>query len=151
LPKHRCLIVVVVLAGLLLPGCARSEALGEASNEAATVEGVAGSDLHRVTLTPDAVAHLGVRAEPARLVPAGASRARTAPVVIPYAAVLYDMKGDTWVYKQLAPRSYLRQHILLDRVDNDLAYVRGGLGAGTVVVTVGAPELLGAEYGVGGE
>ena len=39
----------------------------------------------------------------------------------------------------------------MDRVDGDTAYLLAGPAAGTKVVTVGVPELFGAEYGVRGE
>jgi hypothetical protein len=39
----------------------------------------------------------------------------------------------------------------VDRVDGGTAYLRAGPAVGTMVVTVGVPELYGAEFGVGGE
>ena len=44
-----------------------------------------------------------------------------------------------------------RAPITVDRVDGETAYLVKGPAVGTAVVTVGAPELYGAEYGVGGE
>jgi hypothetical protein len=47
--------------------------------------------------------------------------------------------------------SYVRRSIAIDHVEGDRAVLRDGPAPGTSVVTVGAPELLGIEYGVGEE
>jgi len=70
--------------------------------------------------------------------------------VIPYAAVLYDLHGETWVYTSLEPLVYVRHPIVVDYIDGDLAVLSEGPPAGTEVVTAGAGELFGAESGIGG-
>ena len=70
--------------------------------------------------------------------------------VIPYAAVLYDLHGETWVYTSLEPLVYVRHPISVDYIDGDLAVLSEGPPAGTEVVTAGAAELFGAEAGIGG-
>jgi hypothetical protein len=69
--------------------------------------------------------------------------------VIPYAAVLYDARGDTWAYTTPEPLRFVRQPIKIDYVDGNQAVLLDGPPAGTPVVTVGAAELLGVEIGVG--
>jgi hypothetical protein len=69
--------------------------------------------------------------------------------LIPYSAVIYDVKGATWVYVNLDSLSYQRQPIKIDFVDNDVAYMVEGPTNGTPIVTRGVAELYGAETGVG--
>jgi hypothetical protein len=69
--------------------------------------------------------------------------------VVPFAAVLYDMHGKTWVYTSPTPRTYVRHQISVDYIDGDLAILSDGPPADTAVVTVGASLLLGTELGFG--
>jgi hypothetical protein len=112
------------------------------------VERVEGSDVRRVVLSPRAADRLGIKTEPVREVPApgGGSERRAVPV----AALVYDNSGDTWVYTVSRPLTYVRQRVGVARIDGDLAILEGGPAPGTAVVTVGAAELLGSEYGVEG-
>jgi hypothetical protein len=68
--------------------------------------------------------------------------------VVPYAAVLYGVHGETWVYTNPEPLVYVRQAITIDYIEGDLAILSEGPEAGTEVVTVGAAELFGTETGV---
>jgi hypothetical protein len=67
--------------------------------------------------------------------------------VVPHAAVVYDAKGKTWVYVNTDPLVFVRQPITIDYIQGDLAVLSDGPAAGTAVVTVGAAELLGTEFG----
>ena len=73
----------------------------------------------------------------------------TSRQVVPYAAVLYDAKGDTWVYTNPNPLTFVRHPIHIDYIEGDLAVLSDGPAAGTAVVLVGAAELFGAETGIG--
>jgi hypothetical protein len=64
---------------------------------------------------------------------------------------VYDSDGSTWTYATAAPRTYLREPIVVERIDGDAAILTRGPAVGTAVVVVGAPELLGAEYQISGE
>jgi hypothetical protein len=72
-----------------------------------------------------------------------------AGLVVPYGAILYDIDGGTWVYEASSPQVFVRRRVELARVIADLAVLRRGPPAGTSVVTVGAAELFGTEFGVG--
>jgi hypothetical protein len=74
-----------------------------------------------------------------------------AQAMIPLAAVLYDKDGLTWAYTNPEPMVFVRQRLVISRVTGDLAVLQSGPSPGIAVVTVGAAELLGAEYGVEGE
>lgn len=90
----------------------------------------------------------GFRAVRVQTVPA---RAAGAGVVIPTKAVIYSPDGRAWTYVAVGPRSYLRQAIVVDHISGPEAFLSSGPAADTPVVVIGAPELLGTEYGVGEE
>ena len=69
--------------------------------------------------------------------------------VVPYAAVIYDVHGDTWVYTNPEPLVFVRSRVDIEYFDRDMAVLRDGPELGTQIVVVGAAELLGAESGVG--
>jgi hypothetical protein len=130
-----------VVAVLALAACGGGA--GEEATEApASVAAIPGSALKRVTLTEAAARRLGI--ETARVERSGA-----AGTAMPYAAVLYDLAGDTWAFTNPTGLVYVRAHIAVDRIDGKTAFLSAGPPAGTAVVTVGAAELLGAEIGVG--
>ena len=153
------LLLIGALA-LAVSGCGRAPADddGEGTSGEARVERIEGTDQSRVILTQQAADRLGIQTAEVRVAPA-AKRAAiglrrggdTLAKFIPYAAVLYDEHGDTWAYTSPASLTFIRKRIGVDYVSGDLAVLTTGPPAGTRVVTVGAPELLGAELGVGGE
>jgi hypothetical protein len=94
-------------------------------------------------LTKSAAQRLDVRTVPAR----GAVVSGRTRIVIPYSAVLYDADGATWTYTSPKPLVFVRNDIRVDSIEGRTAVLRDGPAAGTAVVTVGAPELWGIEYG----
>jgi len=137
----------------------------------AKTEAVQGTELSRVTLSPKAAERLDIKTaamgdEPVKVrkssaagdvaakptaAGAGANErvvamSRTRKVV-PTSAVLYDAKGKTWVYTNPEPLVFVRHAISIDYIDGDRAVLLDGPASGTAVVTVGAAELLGTEYG----
>ncbi len=144
---RRWLVLAGLLAaGLQLSACTQQAAEADgATSEPATVEHVAGSDVSRLTLTARAVERLGIKTAPVRRATVE-GQART---VVPYGAVLYDATGTTWVYVTREPRSYLREQIVVDDIEDGQAVLTDGPAVGTAVVSVGAAELYGTEFGVG--
>jgi len=69
--------------------------------------------------------------------------------VIPYSAVIYDLKGETWVYTSPEALTFVRERITVDYIEGDQAILTQGPAAGTKIVSVGAAELFGTEFGVG--
>lgn len=70
-------------------------------------------------------------------------------LAVPWSAVVHDSDGGAWVYERTAPSRYTRRRVRIERVVDDWAAVAGGIQAGAEIVTVGAAELLGTEFGVG--
>lgn len=69
--------------------------------------------------------------------------------LIPYSAVIYGVKGETWAYTNTEPLVFVRAPVTIDYIKGQLAYLSEGPATGTTVVTFGAAELYGAETGVG--
>ncbi len=147
--RQRLIVATLIAIGVGLPACTKTSSEQLAPPLPASVESIAGTDVARVTLTADAARRLDVQTAPV-LVPPGGHQGR-ARMVIPYAAVLYDPNGDTWAYTNPEPLVFVRARISVDHIEGSHAFLSSGPPLGTEVVTVGAPELLGVEYRVGGE
>ncbi len=70
-------------------------------------------------------------------------------LVVPRAALLHDARGSTWVYEQLEPHRYARRRVDVKRFWSAFAILEAGPRPGTHVVTDGAAELFGVEFGAG--
>lgn len=70
-------------------------------------------------------------------------------LVVPWSAVLFDIHGSAWVYENHTPGVYERRRVEVRCVVDDLAVLARGPAPGTPVVTVGAAELFGTEFGIG--
>ena len=141
------LLPLVIALGLGVAGCGGAKTAA-APVPPAQIRPVPGTALHSVTLSPQAMADVGVRTQAVRSVATGASRPLLA---IPLGALIYDPQGRSWTYVTTAPRTFVRRAVVIERIEGDEVLLRAGPAAGSLVVTVGAPELLGAEYGVGEE
>ena len=135
-------VAAVACLALLLAGCAHGPAT-HAPVAPATLRAVPGTTLHEVTLTPQALADVGLRTTAVQR--AGALTA------IPLSALIYDPEGRAWTYVPIGPRTFVRRPVTIATIRDGMVLLRSGPTRGTPVVTVGAPELLGAEYGVGEE
>jgi hypothetical protein len=69
---------------------------------------------------------------------------------VPYAALIYDQQGVVWVYTNPSPLTFQRVEVVVDRIVDDLAMLKDGPAPGTLVVTIGATEVYGAELDVAG-
>jgi len=67
--------------------------------------------------------------------------------VVPWSAVMHDIHGGTWVYEKTAPETYVRRRVQMRYVVDDLAVLENGPPVGAQIVTAGAVELFGAEFG----
>jgi hypothetical protein len=135
-------IGVLLCACLQVAACVRPGSATEEDEAApAKVEHLDGPQPTRVTLTEDAARRLDIQIADIRDM-AVDGRLRT---VVPYAAVLYDTEGGTWVYTSPRALVFLRDRIEVDFITGDLAVLSRGPSSGTSVVTVGAQELYGSE------
>ena len=76
-------------------------------------------------------------------------KVETESLVVPWAAVLHDIHGTTWVYQKTAESVFRRRRVLVRYTTGDLAVLAAGPEVGTEVVVDGAAELFGTEFGTG--
>lgn len=146
--NHKTGLIILLMAALQLAACQKKEELHQ-KIEPAHVEHIEGSELSLLTLTEKAVERLGIQttAISEELIEHSPAQLR---MVVPYAAVLYDVEGRTWVYTNPEPLKYVRHEIKVDFVEGGAkAILLEGPPVGAKVVIVGASELYGTEYEVG--
>ena len=141
--KVRLAVVgIAISAGLFATAC--SDSSDYVYIDPASTEEV-GTDLWEVTLTERAAQRTGIETvEVSMRTVEGAER-----LTIPYSAVMYHYDGTEWTYTVPSPLTYLRAAIEIDYIDGDLAVLNSGPNEGTEVVSVGAAELYGVEFGIG--
>jgi hypothetical protein len=132
---NRWLIIVLVIIGLGISACG-AESTPPKKIEPATLEEIEGSELKRVILTEKAAERIDLQTVPAE------------GTMVPYAAVIYDIEGNTWVYTNPAPLTFVRAAIEIDHIEGDQAFLAQPLESNDPIVTVGVAEIYGAETGV---
>jgi hypothetical protein len=108
------------------------------------LEPIEGTELKRAILTEKAAERIDLQTAPVRQEMVNG----VARKVVPYAAVIYDLHGETWLYTNPAPLTFVRESILIDYIEGDRAILVISPALGTQVVIVGVAELYGAETGV---
>jgi multidrug efflux pump subunit AcrA (membrane-fusion protein) len=134
---NRVIVLALVGLGLTLSACGGSSE-SPPPPAPAKITKLAGG-VEQITLTADAAKRIDVRT--------AAVESDGGNTVIPYAAVLYDPDGAAWTYTSPKPLVFVRADITVDRIDGERAILAKGPAPGTAVVTVGATELWGVEYG----
>ncbi|MHA7223867.1 hypothetical protein ACX80S_16345 [Arthrobacter sp. RHLT1-20] len=142
-PQRRLPLAAAVCAALLftLPGCAQPAAVSASVSldDPAKVEKNATTGIAKLTLTEKGLERLELKSDTVK-------PGTGTDVLLPYASLLYDANGKTWVYTNPAPRVYQRQAVTVTKVESGVVTATAGPPAGTAVVTVGAAELFGAEF-----
>lgn len=127
--------ILCLLVAILLSACGPASETTE-KVAPSKLEPVEGTDLSRVILTEKAAERLGIET----IVADGNQ--------VPYAAVIYDIEGHTWVYTSPEPLTFIREPIVIDHIEGDTAVLAESLPSDLNVVTVGVAELWGTETGV---
>jgi hypothetical protein len=110
-------------------------------NRPAQIAAIDGSKVKQLTLTEKAAKRLDIQT--------GEVAEGSGKLTAPYASVVYDPGGETWVYTVPKPLTYVRQKVVIETINGDKAYLKNGPPPGTPVVTVGVAELYGTEKGLG--
>jgi len=136
-PSIRAGFAASVLTVLLLTAC------GEPVSDEHTIEDPGSFADGRVTMTEEASQRLDIQTTTITSV--------DGRLMVPSSAYLVDPDGLYWVYTSPEPLVFVRERIRLapDGDDGDQAFLKSGPAPGTLVVTVGVPELYGIEYEVG--
>ena len=124
-----------------------SEPQVHGDTQPAHVSPIPGTQLSRVSLTERAAERLAIATDTVRATTG--SQAGSSQTVIPYGAIIYDAEGATWTYTNPEPLVYVRHSITIHHIDQEVALLSAGPPVGTRVVTTGAAELFGAEFGIG--
>jgi hypothetical protein len=124
-----------ILTGVLLSACGPKTSTAEFIPPS-KLEPIEGTDLSKVILTEKAAERIGVET-----VLASGNE-------VPYAAVIYDIEGNTWVYTQPEPLTFVRVPIVIENIEGDTAILAESLSSELNVVTVGVAEIYGTETGV---
>jgi hypothetical protein len=132
---YRSILVLIVFAGLLLSACGPKSSTTE-KVAPSKLEPIEGSDLQRLILTEKAAERIGIET------------VSVSGDQVPYAAVIYDIEGNTWIYTSPEPLIFVRAPIEIDRIEDDAAILAQSLPSDLKVVTVGVAELWGTETGV---
>jgi hypothetical protein len=132
----RWILFVLILASLSLSACGGPVPVTGEKVAPSKLEPIEGTELSRVILTEKAAERIDVQT------------VLTSGNQIPYAAVIYDIEGNTWVYTNPEPLVFVRAPIVVDSIEGDMAILSKALEANTAVVTVGVAELWGTETGV---
>jgi len=138
--RNRWILAALIGAGLQLTACAKLPEATHAEHPA-EVEAIPGSDVKRVTLTERAGERLDLKTDEVREL--------NGQKVVPYASLIYDPNGRTWVYTSPAPRTFVRHEVEIDRIVGDLVVLKAGPPTGTVVASLAVAELYGTEFAVG--
>src|SRR5215211_589079 len=114
--KHinRWLLVTLIFAGLLLSACGPKEATTEKISPS-KLEPIEGTDLSKVILTEKAAERIGV------------ATVSASGTEVPYAAVVYDIEGNTWIYTNPEPLTFVREQIAIDHIEGDMAVLAESL------------------------
>ncbi len=115
---------------------------GGQEDHPARVEATTDAKIMKVTLTPKAAERLGIVIDEVRADPSGRR-------IVPYASILYDLTGKTWVYISADPLTFVRGAVVIDTIKGDNVYLSDGPPAGTKVLAAGVPQVFGTEVRVG--
>jgi hypothetical protein len=137
-PKY--LTVVALLGAVLALTSCRNDSVAEKYHPA-KLDSTEVKGIMRVTLDAKAAERIGLQT--ASITEEGGSK------VIPYGALMYDTKGATWTFTSVGPLAFVRQAVVVDNIEGDKVMLSDGPAVGTVIVTVGAAELMGAEHKYG--
>jgi len=148
--KQWTIAAALLAAGLLLSVEASLGEENEGTDDSVRVEDTPGTGAKTLVFTDEAKAHLDIQTEPVREIEASRDGTGVGTrLAIPHSAVIYDAGGDTWVYVSTALDTFMRKHVVVDFMNADHVFLSSGVTANDTVVTVGVPELQGAEFGVG--
>ena len=134
---------ILVICGLVLSACGNNPTSAE-KVEPITLEKI-DDTRNRLILTERAAERLDIQT-----VPVGETTMDEGTyLVVPYSAIIYDLTGGVWVYVNPAPLTYHREQVSVETIDGESVLLKDGPSVGTMVVTIGVPELYGSDTGVG--
>jgi hypothetical protein len=134
--------IAVACTAVPLGACTEVESASVEGYQPSKLHHVEGAEVQRVTFTPEGARRTALRT-------ASVER-RGGHTTIPYAALIYDADGRTWVYTTNGRLSFVRAEVVVDRIDGDRVTLSDGPRPGTNIVTVGAAQVYGTELEISG-
>ncbi len=138
--SHRIIIAVMAIALLQLTACQRQTEKHHVEHPAEIIK-IEGSELSRLALTERAIQRLDLKTVQVY--------EQEGKIAVPFSSLIYDPQGQTWVYTNPQPRTFVRHKIDVDYIEGNVAILKEGPPVGTAVVSVAVAELYGAEFKVG--
>jgi hypothetical protein len=135
--------LATVLIALSVTACTHGDEATGPKYAPATLGSADAAGVKTVTFTADAAQRVRLQTSPV----AAAGRG----VAVDYAALIYDKKGQSWVYTVPQPLTFLRMKVTVDRIEENRATLSVGPAPGVQVVTTGAAEVYGAELDISGK
>jgi hypothetical protein len=130
--------VALIAAGFVLAGCDEVPS-NQVKSEPFSLEPIEGNpDIQRVKLADRTAERIDLQT--AEVTASGTD------TLVSHAALIYNPLGEVFVYTKPEPQTYVRAPVTVRRVTGDRVVLSEGPTAGTLVVTVGAAELLATEY-----
>jgi hypothetical protein len=126
--------LALALGAAALAGCSEVESESETGYEPSKLRKT------HVEFTPEGAERTGLRTE--------AVERNRGRVSVPYAALLYDPEGKTYVYTSPEELRYVKAEVRVARVAGGRVLLSRGPPPGTRVVTTGAVEVYGTELEV---
>ena len=134
--------LVAVLLAVAPAACNQAETIEEEHYQASKITPAEHGDHPTVTLTKRGAERISLETAPVEKSKGGTS--------IPYAAVLYDaVEGQPYVFVNPRGLTFHREDVDIAGVDGDTVELADGPPVGTRVVTVGVPQIHGAELEFG--
>lgn len=138
---HNRWVILIAAAMLPLVGCDKGGATKADPPKAAAAAKTEPGGVMRITLKDLETKRL--RIEFAEVAKDGER------LTMPYSALLYDPSGGEWAFMSSEANVYMRTPLKVEAIEGDKVFLAKGPAVGTKLVTAGAAELYGIEFGVG--
>ena len=140
--RNPWIIVILMITVLQFWGCQKHDE-HHMVHPSKVIE-IEGSDFSKVILTERAMERIDLQT-------AEVSEVRFSParLSVPYSSIIYGPEGQTWVYINPEPRTFVRYTVDVEFIEGDFAILNEGPPLGTVVASVGVAELYGTEFEIG--
>jgi hypothetical protein len=129
--------LALTVVGLTVAGC-QEVASNLVESQPYKIEPIEGTDLNRITLADEIAEKIDLQTTQVQ----GNGTQKT----VPHTSLIYNPDGDVFVYTVPEPQTYIRAPVTVSRAVDDQVLLSEGPPIDTVIVTVGAAELLATEY-----
>jgi hypothetical protein len=133
----------LVVCALSLTACGEVESGTSEAYHPATVTSADPTSIPTVQLTDEAAKRIDLAF--------ATVKREDGDLVVDYEALIYDKKGQSWLYEVKGPLTFARTKVTTGPIDDDEVTLLKGPPAGTKVVARGVTQVYGAELGMEGE